>query len=143
MIRECACGWRGDHATMPANPLGTLVCPNCGASGGLISQAEAARYRGSGLSDPWETRPGWEVVVAQPCIYHALAPREALAILEAVGGLVDQGLSPAMILVAILTLGHGTEGYDATVKGRREEHQGAQEVEDQAGAQANSGDRAV
>lgn len=33
---KCACGWRGTAGEMNDGPGGIRVCPNCGASGGLI-----------------------------------------------------------------------------------------------------------
>ena len=52
-------------------------------------------------SEPWETQDGWEQRVLQPIIEYPMAPREALAILEAAGQALQQGLSVEAIIAAM------------------------------------------
>ncbi len=33
---HCACGWQGSESTLRPSPSSSLVCPQCGASGGLL-----------------------------------------------------------------------------------------------------------
>lgn len=39
---KCACGWSGKESALLPSPSSALVCPSCGASGGLISVPEIA-----------------------------------------------------------------------------------------------------
>lgn len=44
LLWACACGWRGNKTGLKPSPSGSLVCPVCGGSGGLISQAVPPGY---------------------------------------------------------------------------------------------------
>lgn len=57
----------------------------------------------------WEVRDGWERLVCEPVVRHAMAPRDARAILAAAGIAVDDGVPPERIIEAIrATDPHGT-----------------------------------
>lgn len=59
------------------------------------------------VSEPWETREGWENVVAKPVVFSNMAPREAKQILELVGEcLSHSGYSVELILKAIKATPH-------------------------------------
>ena len=45
----------------------------------------------SSKSLSWETKEGWEKILASPVIRHNMAPRQALAILEVFGEMADNG----------------------------------------------------
>ena len=38
---KCSCGWKGFPLDMNANPSGSLVCPDCGGSGALVSELDS------------------------------------------------------------------------------------------------------
>jgi hypothetical protein len=54
-------------------------------------------------SESWETAPDWAQHVAEPVNRHLLAPREARAVLEHVGALLDHGWTLAALLARLPT----------------------------------------
>lgn len=102
----------------PGQPCGpfcqfylTEPCPVCGRyqAGSVDGPLELADGPISYhvVSEPWETREGWENVVAKPVVFSNMAPREAKQILELVGECLScSGYSVELILKAIKATPH-------------------------------------
>lgn len=89
-------------------------------TGGLFKELILILHKAAlSESEEWEQRPDWESAICVPVKNHALAPRDALAILEVFGIMSDRGFDLPEIFKVLFDdftklrwaeiLTHGTE----------------------------------
>lgn len=72
----------------------------------------------------WEKKENWHEYVATPCVWHNLAPREALAIIEVFGCFADLGIKPSSLLEKIPKGNHSYRIYEKWKKQHNNEATG-------------------